>query len=196
MVGQSVPLNDPHMNTNVTQPLQQEHLGGSQRAWTWFTLMLLHIQTSEPSIIHQQRHKCSLTSIKHLSCLTASFTFLWNLLFWNPCPQALLVLCKCLKHVIDDESLHQVSCHLLPLAVVGADVGELPADVEQHVVLSRRPLLHKVRGKHPGPENDAVIFKTACRDTRNTRSKQQVSTRLHFKAASCRFLTVCGTISE
>lgn len=54
--------------------------------------------------------------------------------------------------------------HLFALAVVRADVGEFPADVEQHVVLSRSPLLHEVRGEHPGPEHDAVIFKTAWRN--------------------------------
>lgn len=64
--------------------------------------------------------------------------------------------------------------HLFALAVVCADVGEFPADVEQHVVLSRSPLLHEVRGEHPGPEHDAVIFKTACRaQTHNVNSENQ-----------------------
>lgn len=51
--------------------------------------------------------------------------------------------------------------HLFALTAVAADVGELPADVEQHVVLLRSELLHEVRGEHPGPEDDAVVPKAA-----------------------------------
>ena len=50
--------------------------------------------------------------------------------------------------------------HLLALAVVLADVVEFPADVEQHVVLTRSELLHEVGGEHPRPEHDAVILET------------------------------------
>lgn len=65
----------------------------------------------------------------------------------------------------------EIPCHLFALGVVCADVGELPADVEQHVVLSRSPLLHKICGEHPGPEHDAVILKTTY--TRKNRQKQE-----------------------
>lgn len=157
MVGQSPPLNDPHMNTNVTQPLQ---LTGSLNM-VYFNAAPHPDQQAiyySPTETQMQPH------IHHVSPPHSRFseTFYFGILA--------LRLCWCsanVWNVSDDDSLHQVSCHLLALAVVGADVGELPADVEQHVILSRRPLLHKVRGKHPGPENDAVIFKTACRDKKH-----------------------------
>lgn len=71
--------------------------------------------------------------------------------------------------------------HLFALGVVCADVGELPADVEQHVVLSRSPLLHEIRGEHPGPEHDAVILKTTCRNT----NKKKIYTSLTDPLCFC-----------
>lgn len=52
--------------------------------------------------------------------------------------------------------------HLFPIGAVAADVGWLPADVEEHVVLTGSPLLHEVRGEHPRPEHDAVVLETTC----------------------------------
>lgn len=73
-------------------------------------------------------------------------------------------------NAISEHKCEQTSArHLFALGVVCADVGEFPADVEQHVVLSRSPLLHKVCGEHPGPEHDAVILKTACKHTQTLR---------------------------
>lgn len=58
------------------------------------------------------------------------------------------------------EGIGGATSHLLALCVVCADVGELPADVEQHVVLPRSPPLHEVGGEHPRPEHDPVVLKT------------------------------------
>ncbi len=67
--------------------------------------------------------------------------------------------------------------HLFALRVVRADVGKFPADVEQHVVLPRRPFLHEIRGEHPGPEHDAIILKTAWKHTSKKVNTHHSSTR-------------------
>lgn len=48
--------------------------------------------------------------------------------------------------------------HLLPFGVVLADVRELAAHVEQHIILPWCPFLHEVCGEHPCPKHDAVIL--------------------------------------
>lgn len=56
------------------------------------------------------------------------------------------------------------TAHLPPVgAALAARERPLPAHVEKHVVLPRRPSLHEVGGEHPGPEDDAVILEAPCR---------------------------------
>lgn len=74
-----------------------------------------------------------------------------NRTYWesNPQPQS------------SHKAIDLIGRHLFALRAVRAAVRQLPAYVEQHVVLTRSPSLHEVGGEHPGPEDDAVILKTA-----------------------------------
>lgn len=55
------------------------------------------------------------------------------------------------------------AAHLPPVhAGLTAWVRQLPAHVEKHVVLPRRPFLHEVGREHPSPEDDAVILEAPC----------------------------------
>lgn len=56
------------------------------------------------------------------------------------------------------------AAHLPPVhAALTARVRQLPAHIEEHVVLSRCPLLHEVCREHPRPEDDAVVLEAPCR---------------------------------
>lgn len=51
--------------------------------------------------------------------------------------------------------------HLLPICIILTHIGQFSTDIEEHVILPGSPFLHKVRGKHPCPEHNAVIFETS-----------------------------------
>lgn len=56
------------------------------------------------------------------------------------------------------------AAHLPPVrAALTARTCQLPAHVEQHVILPQCPFLHEVGGEHPSPEDDAVIFEAPYR---------------------------------